>query len=99
MTSDLDDLLSEWRAPAPSMALHATVIAAAPAPRAPSLLLRGWTWATAGGVAAAACAAGLAAGVWLAPAQPSATDEAAAVSSLLSPYDPAGDLPEPGSLG
>lgn len=96
MTRSLDDVLLEWSAPVPSCALREAVLAAAPPPQGAGRFRRGWIWAMAGGLAAAA-SAGLAVGVWSAPLN--VVDDGAAVSALLSPYDPAADLPDAEVVG
>ena len=97
MRDPLEHLLDDWRAPTPSVALREAVLAAAPGARIAPVLGRLWAWATAGSLAAA-CAAGVMAGVWLGPVTPAA-DDGSTVSALLSPYDPAADLPDNGVLG
>jgi hypothetical protein len=90
----LDALLATYRAPEPTAALWDRIVAAAPRQRS---IGRAWRWVSGAGlgaVLAASCAAGVAAGMSLAPASltrliggHSAAATAAEVSSLADPAD------------
>jgi hypothetical protein len=97
VTDELDDtrldaLLAAYRAAEPSAALRADIAAAAPRQRA---IGRAWRWLGAAGlgaVLAGACAAGVAAGLTLAPSSLTRLisgheGPAPAISSLADPAD------------
>lgn len=82
--SALDDLLAAVPAPSASAALAERIAASAPAPRRPRL---SWAWpAGLGAGLAAACAAGLLAGVHMAERASEAEALLIAVSQDYSPY-------------
>jgi hypothetical protein len=79
----LDALLAAYRTAEPSAALRSRIIAAAPRQRA---IGRAWRWMSGAGLTAmlaASCAAGVAAGLTLAPAS---------VARLIRPAQPADEV-------